>query len=257
MAGWPETGACALNVIPNHEVRRSVDKLIGKLLDISAVARNQATLEAALATLAEKFDFTGYGYLNLRPGELFAISNLSDVWQERYFKEALRSRDPRVRRAQRERRAFVWTGDETNVSISKEDRKFYAAAAEFGIRSGIVMPVQVSNGAIAMLTFASPEPIQTREWKIDAVAAASAVGQLHTLIGQLRARPSVEEQFYLGPKEATFVRWLELGKTVEDVADLEEVKYNTVRIALVEARRRYDLCNNTQLVALAIRHGLI
>ena len=49
----------------------------------------------------------------------------------------------------------------------------------------------------------------------------------------------------------------ELGKTVEDTAKIEDVKYNTVRIALAEARRRYDLCNNTQLVAQAIRRGLI
>ncbi|MGF9567137.1 transcriptional regulator TraR [Neorhizobium sp. JUb45] len=234
-----------------------MDKLIGKLLDINAVARNQTTLKAALAALADTFGFSGYGYLNLRPGDLHAVSNLSDAWQERYFKDTLRLLDPRVRRAQREKRAFVWSTDGPTGKWSKEDKKFYTLAAEFGIRSGLVMPVQVSNGAIAMLNFASAEPVPIREWKIDAVAAASAVAQLHMLIGHLRTKPSIEEHIYLGPKEATFVRWLELGKTVEDVADLEEVKYNTVRIALVDARRRYDLCNNTQLVALAIRRGLI
>lgn len=235
-----------------------MDKLIEKLLDINAIVRDQAALREALASLAHKFGFDGYGYLNLRPGDQHAISNLSDEWQERYFKGPLRSIDPRVRQAQMDHRAFVWSAnDMMGRQPSSDDRLFFAEAAEYGIRSGIVIPAPISNGAIAMLTFASADPVPSKEWKINAAAAASAVGQLHSLIGHLRVTPSTEEKIYLGPKEATYVRWLELGKTVEDAADLEDVKYNTVRIALVEARRRYDLCNNTQLVALAIRRGLI
>ncbi|MFK4772108.1 hypothetical protein ACI3K0_29235, partial [Rhizobium sp. ZW T2_16] len=85
----------------------------------------------------------------------------------------------------------------------------------------------------------------------------SAVGQLHAHIEHLRVRPTIEEQVYLTPKEATYLRWIELGKTVDETADLEQVKYSTVRITLDGAKERYNLTNNTQLVGLAIRRGLI
>ncbi|MNL49355.1 Transcriptional activator protein TraR [compost metagenome] len=108
-----------------------------------------------------------------------------------------------------------------------------------------------------MLTFASSEPKLIVESDIDAIAAASAVGQLHAHIEHLRVKPTIEEHVYLTPKEATFVRWIELGKTVDETADLEKVKYNTVRITLDGVKERYNLANNTQLVGLAIRRGLI
>jgi LuxR family transcriptional activator of conjugal transfer of Ti plasmids len=108
-----------------------------------------------------------------------------------------------------------------------------------------------------MLTFASSKPKLTMEREIDAIAAASAVGQLHAHIEHLRVKPTIEEQVYLTPKEATYVRWIELGKTVDETADLEQVKYSTVRITLDGVKERYNLTNNTQLVGLAVRRGLI
>ncbi|TWF43441.1 autoinducer-binding transcriptional regulator TraR [Neorhizobium alkalisoli] len=234
-----------------------MQKLVEKLLDISAITHNEVALKSALADLAGRFDFDGYGYANLRPGEFYAVSNLNAEWQQRYANIDLRRRDPRVQQARRSGQAFAWAAESGQDARSRDGRKFYAEAAEFGIRSGITVPVAISNGAISMLTFASSRSSLKREWKIDAVAAASAVGQLHAHIEHLRVKPSVEALAYLTPKEATYARWLALGKTVEDAADIEQVKYNTVRIALAEVRRRYDLCNNTQLVAFAIRRGMI
>ena len=101
------------------------------------------------------------------------------------------------------------------------------------------------------------KPRPAIDGEIDAVMAASTVAQVHARIQALQVTPSVEEPFHLTPKEVIFARWLELGKTVQDVADVENLKYNTVRKTLEELRARYDLCNNTQLVALAIRRGLM
>lgn len=234
-----------------------MDGLIKTLLDLNAIVKDQAALEGALADVAARFGFSGFCYISLRPGNYHVFSNLHAEWQERYFRLALSRSDPRIRRARTEKRAFVWSGGTNSKQLPSDHRRFYTHAASYDIRSGISIPVPISNGAIAMLTFASPEPVQTREWKIDPIAATSAAAQLHALVEHLRVTPSMAERIHLSPKEASYVRWLELGKTVEDTADIERVKYNTVRVALAEVRRRYDLCNNTQLVALAIRRKLI
>jgi len=232
-----------------------MNQLVAGLLEIGAIAHDDATVKAALEDLADRFEFTGYAYTKLLSGEFAVISNLHPDWLKRKRKYDLDRRNPVLRRAQQSRCAFVWSSQEEN--LSEEDQSFFGCAAQFEIRSGITIPIAISNGAISALSFVSPKPVLTAQEEIDPIAASSAVGQLHARIEQLKVAPSIQEPFYLTPKEGTYTRWLSLGKTVEDTADIEQVKYNTVRIALAEARRRYDLCNNTQLVALAIRRGLI
>jgi LuxR family transcriptional activator of conjugal transfer of Ti plasmids len=44
---------------------------------------------------------------------------------------------------------------------------------------------------------------------------------------------------------------------MEEVAELEGVKYNSVRVKLVEAKKRFDVHTMTHLTALTIRRKLI
>jgi LuxR family transcriptional activator of conjugal transfer of Ti plasmids len=230
---------------------------IEKLLDIPAFCSNRSMLQEALADLAAWLDFDAYAFVSLRAGEDFACSNYAREWQISYQACGYRQLDPVLRQAQRTRQAFVWSADGYRRRHAEDERRFFSHATDFGIVSGISMPVATANGSMSMLTFASSRSIPLAEDKIDAVAAAAAVGQLHACFEKLKVAPSVEGRFSLSAKEARYLQWLTQGKTVEDAAEIEGVKYNTVRIALAEARRRYDLCNNTQLVALAIRQGLI
>ncbi len=227
------------------------------LLDITAVARDQSTLKSALSNLAERFQFSGYAYIDLRFGHTFAMSNYHPDWQDHYFQNNLKLLDPVIQRAKKLRRAFSWSAETDTGSMSKRQKAFFVDAADFNIRSGITVPVALPNRGTAMLTLASSKPQLAIDDEVDAVMAASTVAQIHARIEALQVTPSVEETFHLTPKEVIFARWLELGKTVQDVADVEDLKYNTVRKTLEELRGRYDLCNNTQLVALAIRRGLM
>lgn len=230
---------------------------LDKLLDITVIARDEASLKSSLCDLAEHFDFMGYAYIDLRFGRTFAISNYHPEWQKHYFDSDLKLLDPVVQRAKKLRRAFAWSAEADTGFLSKRELAFFADAANFNIRSGVTVPVALANRGTAMLTFASRKPQLAAEREIDAITAASTVAQIHARIETLRPTPSVEEPFHLTTKEVIFARWLELGKTVQDVADVEDLKYNTVRKTLEELRGRYHLCNNTQLVALAIRRGLI
>ena len=79
------------------------------------------------------------------------------------------------------------------------------------------------NRGTAMLTLASSKPQLAIDDEIDAATAASTIAQIHARIEELQVPPSVEEPFHLTPKEAIFARWLELSKTVQDVADVEDL----------------------------------
>lgn len=232
-------------------------QLLSGLLEVAAIAHDEASLKNSLENLAERFGFSGYGYIKLLPGDYYMISNLDPDWLKRSRNYTLNRRNPILRRAQELPRAFVWSSALPEENMHEGDACFYESASQYDIRSGVSIPIAISNSAISILSFVSAMPILEVDEEIDPIVASSAVGQLHARIEQLKMAPSIHEPFYLTPKEGTYTRWLSLGKTVEDTADIEQVKYNTVRIALAEARRRYDLCNNTQLVAMAIRRGFI
>lgn len=124
------------------------------------------------------------------------------------------------------KRTFTWAGELERPRLSKSEYRFYAHAADFGIRSGIIIPVKTANGSISMFTAASDKREIDLKREIDPVAAVSAVAQLHTRITFLRATSSVKDLSYLDAKEATYLRWIAVGKTMEEVADIEGVKYS-------------------------------
>lgn len=230
---------------------------LDKLTDLTAIEGDQSNLKDALAGLAEQIGFGGYAYLNIQPGHMLAISNYHPEWQSVYFERNYSALDPVVGRAKSMKRTFTWSGEQERPQLSKGERSFYAHAADFGIRSGITIPVKTANGSMSMFTLASEKLAIQLDREIDAVAAATAVAQLHARIAFLQATPSVEEAAYLDPKEATYLRWIAVGKTMEEVADLEGVKYNSVRVKLAETKKRFNVHTTTHLAALTIRRKLI
>jgi len=108
-----------------------------------------------------------------------------------------------------------------------------------------------------MFTLASEKGSLDLGRDIDPVAAAAAVGQLHALLSVLPARPTDQNPTWLDPKEAAYLNWIAVGKTMHEAADLEGVKYNSVKSKIEETRKRLDVHTMPHLVAIAIRAGLI
>ncbi|MGV1768219.1 autoinducer-binding transcriptional regulator TraR [Rhizobium rhizogenes] len=230
---------------------------LDKLTDLAAIGADQGHIEEALSGLTEQIGFGGYAYLNVQPGHVLAISNYHPHWRSLYFERNYSRLDPVVKRAKSFKRFFTWASEQDGPRLSKSERIFYSQAANFGIRSGITIPVKSANGSMSMFTLASEKPTIDLEREIDAVAAATAVAQLHARIAFMQARPTAESPAYLDPKEAAYLKWMAVGKTMEEAAELEGVKYNSVRVKLAETKKRFDVHTTTHLTALAIRRKLI
>jgi len=230
---------------------------LDKLTDLAAIPGDEGVLKLALATFTEQIGFSGYAYLNIQPGRSVAISNYHPEWQSDYFKRGYLAIDPVIRRAKSLKRAFTWSGEQQNSRPSKAERSFYAHAADFAIRSGITVPIKAAYGSIAMFTLASEKPAIDLDREIDPVEAASAVAQLHARINLADPAPSIEEPIGLDPKGAAYLSWIAVGKTMEEAADLEGVKYNSVRVKIAETKKRFDVHTLPHLTAVAIRRKLI
>lgn len=230
---------------------------LDKLTDLAALQGDESILKQALANLAEQAGFDGFAYLHIQPGHTVTVSNYHPEWQEVYFQRKYSALDPVVKRARSLKQVFVWSGEKEWPRLSKAERAFFAEAADFGIRSGVTIPVKAANGSISIFTMASNKAEIDLERGIDAVAAAAAVGQLHARMSFLSLTPNRQDPAWLDPKEAAYLQWIAVGKTMEEVADLEGVKYNSVKSKLEETRKRLDIHTMPHLVALAIRAGLI
>lgn len=228
-----------------------------RLIDATGVGTNKARLRGALANVTESLGFDGYAFLHVAPHQSFAVSNYAPPWQGIYFERNYQSVDPVVLRAKSLTGAFAWSGDDTKSRFTKEQVEFYMHASEFGIRSGVTIPVRTPNGCVSMFTLASGKPAIGLERDIDAIAAAAAVGQLHARLSHLDVEPSVEEPVYLDPKAAAYLRWVAAGKSMEETACIEGVKYNSVRVKLADTKKHFNVHTMTHLLAIAIRRGLI
>lgn len=230
---------------------------LDKLTDLAAIEGDECILKTGLAEFADHFGFTGYAYLHIQHKHITAVTNYHREWQSLYFDKRFDALDPVVKRARSKKHMFAWSGEQDQPKLSKEERAFYARAADFGIRSGITIPIRTANGSMSMFTLASEKLTIDIDRQIDAVAAAAAVGQLHARVSFLRTTPTVEDVAWLDPKEAIYLRWIAVGKTMEEIADVEGIKYNSVRVKLREAMKRFDVRSKAHLTALAIRRKLI
>ena len=230
---------------------------LDRLIDLAALRGDENVLNDALMHVTQQAGFSGYAYLHIRPGHTIASSNYPDEWRSIYFKRKFEAIDPIVNRAKSLKRVFTWSGEHDRRRLSKKERAFFDQAADFGIRSGVTIPIRAANGSTSMFTLASEKPSIDLERDIDPIAAAAAVGQLHTRMTLLPLTPTAQHPAWLDPKEAAYLNWISVGKTMEEAADLEGVKYNSVKSKLEEARKRFQIHTMPHLVALAIRAGLI
>ncbi|WP_434730577.1 autoinducer-binding transcriptional regulator TraR [Rhizobium binae] len=231
--------------------------LLDKMTDLAAIPGNEESLKAGLATFTEDAGYSAYAYVYFRTGYTMVISNYSGGWQSTYFEKNHATVDPVIRRARLLKGAFTWSGERERHRLSKAEQSFYSDAAEFGIRSGITIPIKAAQNTIAMFTLASDKPAIDLTHELDPVEAAAAVGQLHARIVFMDPTPTVDDGLSLDPKAATYLSWFAVGKTMGEIADIEGVKYNTVRVKLQEARKPFDIHSNTHMSSVAIRRKLI
>lgn len=227
-----------------------------RLMDVSSLAHSEQMLKEALAELVQDLGFDCYAYLNVLPVRVFAVSNYHPEWQSRYLTQNFASIDPVVSMAKEQMRAFTWAAGAPR-SLSKPQRRFYSEAGDFGIRSGISIPIRTAFGHMSMLTLASHKPSLCLETDIDQIAAVTAVAQLHAKMEQHDAEPTASVEIDLKAKQALCLKWSAEGKTMRDIASIEGMSFATVNFHLNNARKALDAGSLAQATALATKLKLI
>ncbi|MCC8953562.1 autoinducer binding domain-containing protein [Bradyrhizobium sp. Pear77] len=139
---------------------------------------------------------------------------------------------------------------------SREVRQFYSEATDFGIRSGVSIPIRTSYGRTAMITLASDRRrVEVPPW--DPMQAALALAYIHVHLSLASASSFKTGDVTLSTQEAISLSWSSYGKSMNVIADLLGIKPRTVQFYLDNARDKLGASNLQHAVRIAMEKELI
>lgn len=234
-------------------MKRKLDGLI----DALSLSNDDRSTRLALITFARQCGFEHFAYVNVRSGDPEAFTNYPKDWTELYFANQYQKVDPVITSAKRELKPFFWPSPAVAWALAPEERQFYSHARQFGIVSGLSIPIRVDCGRIALLTFASHLPDFKGEGKIDDIQAITATTLVHASLKMHGPAAMTKPCVQLTTRQKQCLNWMALGKSMPETADILGIKESTVRSYMNEARTRLGAYNSTNAVYLAARLGLI
>lgn len=228
------------------------------LIDAIDVVSDKRTFVKVLKNFAVGTGFERFAYLQIAATEITTFNNYPPGWQDIYLAKQYSRVDPVVTQAKRTMKMFDWSLDGCPIRrLPLEEKNFHTEAIEFGIRSGVSIPVEGSFGTVLMLTFASSQS------RVDASVLGSVQRAEHAVLCMhYRLRAASDRIFSgpkpaLSPKELVSLKWAAKGKYMPEIAVLTNTQYRTVQHYLDNARTKLGATNLTHAVSIAKDCGLI
>ncbi|MBX9844430.1 MAG: autoinducer binding domain-containing protein [Xanthobacteraceae bacterium] len=233
---------------------QTLDGAFNDLMEASGLAQDERAINQALRNFTAAVGFDRFAYLNVRAGDARALSNYPADWQHTYLDNNYAAIDPVVTIAKRTMQPFVWSREE-NAGNVPETVRFFGEAADFGIRSGVSIPVRGGFGRTALLTLAADRPSADAEVR-NSIHAITAVAFVHVHLNRLVRAPH-STMVVLTPRQSLCLSWASMGKTMDEIAELLGISERAVRFHVKGARDRLNATNTTHAVRLAVEQGLI
>jgi len=231
------------------------------LLDLLE-ARTVAELYARAKALCGQLGFEHFIYgvrLHLGGGSdhEFVLSGYPASWRQIYEKENYVAIDPTVAHCLSSNLPLVWSEQHF---AGKAAAELMESARQFGLRSGITVPMHSANLQCGLLSLARD-------------AAAEALGQDMELIGQSHlfasflhegARRLLERRQRLQPaagrltpREKECLTWAAAGKSSWEISRIVALSERTVNYHIGNIIRKLEVASRSQAVAKALAVGLI
>ncbi|MBP1852820.1 autoinducer binding domain-containing protein [Rhizobium halophytocola] len=225
------------------------------LMDACTTLQDTSRLDMTLKRLGRTYGFDYHAYIELAGGRLHGSSSYPDAWKQRYLEEGYLQIDPVIAMARRKMQPFRWSGESRRGRIDS-CRGFFREARDFGIYSGVSLPIPLPFGQFGLLTLASALPDGVLgDTELDAVWASAAVARVHASLSMSAAEQQAKVE--LTPREQLCLNWLAEGKSMVDIGLLLGVEYSTVRFHMKRVRQKLHVVTLTQAISVAMKMQLI
>lgn len=233
----------------------SIEQDMFDYIDRCPSHRSTAPMLNDLMSIARR---TGFEHLIFSgipmPGEalepLVELNGWPPGWFERYVEGNYADIDGVCRFSRATVQPFFWHEVPERYYITAQASRVVGEAADFGLRSGYVVPAYSRRHWHALLSFASCADrleLSRRERIAFNLMAMVTIG----CVEDLRSREDGER--LLSRREREVLQWAAMGKTAEEIGDALSISTATVRKHLQHVRESYGVSSTLAAVALALQ----
>lgn len=258
-------GSSAWNLLsPNRPLKFSVIGLsflqfvFQDLVDGLEVARDEAALVSIADKTAKHLGFRWFAYLASAESQTTIISSYPVAWVRHYRDQNFDRVDPVVRPSRWPTRSFYWSGNDSWPTALQ--RRLFAEAASFQIRSGVTVPIRGAGNSFAAFTFAADDHREEfSRWAAEAIDTLQLIGLYYHAGVDTKLRLGLRRfgDAPLTPRETQCLTWAARGKTMAETALILGITKRTVEFHLDNARTKLNAMTLSQAVAKAIRFELL
>ncbi|MBM6593611.1 helix-turn-helix transcriptional regulator [Microvirga pudoricolor] len=197
------------------------------------------------------FIVSGLPALNRPVEPLVLLSAWPREWFLRYVSQNYIKDDPVAQLALVDSSPFRWSKALTAAG-GRAAETLLGEAREFGLRDGYCVPLYTATGWQAVVSFASATPIHltSRQQTILNFLAVTVHRRLKTIVGA----PPVKAG-RLTAREREVLSWAAAGKSAWEIGCILTMAEKTAIHHLDHIRRKLDVANTTQAVAVALQTG--
>lgn len=228
------------------------------LRDWLKIAKDRTAIDQALRRFANTQGFEWFTYLSVHEADVYGISNYPAEWQKHYLEADLAKVDPVVEAICPRRGAYSWCDNGLPMQARRCHRRFFGEARDFGIRSGISIPIFDGFGRRALFTFSSGEALPDTTLLADKYSVLTLGAFIDGYLqsrddgGLMTAAPSPLTSYQL-----ECLAWLLQGKTNDDIASLRKVSRRAVEFQLQNIRQKLNVVTTYQALGIAIKRRWI
>lgn len=185
------------------------------------------------------------------------LNGYPDGWVGHYFDQALYDDDPVMAHCANHIVPVQW--HDLKLPRASAGERMMNEAGEFGLKSGITMPIHSPFGELGVLSFAVNRPVETAsEITQHALPCVQMLASyVHEAVRRLSVSVDGTIRPQLTPRESECLRWVADGKTSWEIGQLLTMSESTVTFHLNNAMQKLDVCNRQHAVARATLQGLI
>jgi DNA-binding CsgD family transcriptional regulator len=223
---------------------------------------NEQDLEQTLRAISADIGVAHIAYMRFAPDKssdaslLTSHATYSFQWQTRYFLKQYLVIDPVVAHGSKAILPFDWGDDlpRDNPAI----QAFFADALAHGVgRNGVSVPVRNRRGVYSLVSFTSDHSKQEwQEFKRSNMVKLQLISVLIDSAASVNLKLS-SQPIKLSKREEQCLIWAARGKTYQDISDILNISFGSVKSYLDTARHKLNCANLTHAVGVAIATGVI
>lgn len=175
-------------------------------------------------------------------------------WLNKYVAGNYAQIDPVIGHMKETLNPFCWDEAERTAASVTDARRFMGEAKEFGLVSGLAIPLVTVDGSMALVSLGGEAPdIPPHAQGMISLVSTYAIARAM----QISSKTAKHGSLRLTRREAECIRWAAEGKSEWEISQILGISEHTSEKHLISAKVKLGAVNRVHAVAEAIRQGYI